>query len=163
MANFHTMPAPGTFPSLHLTPPPRQHNNCLCRTFYDAGSTPNTFFWINIGFHNLLLLQRIVLICHTAYCMRNRQMAAYIIHKTGTKHLPKLCTRRIFLPYRTFLLSAPGVVTITFSGVMINAPFAVAAPLNIFSTIALNVSTTSPSVTYSATPLIWYPSNDFAS
>lgn len=49
--------------------------------------------------------------------------------------------------YRTFLLSAPGVVTITFSGVIINAPFAVAAPLNIFSTTALNASTTSPSVT----------------
>ncbi len=57
--------------------------------------------------------------------------------------------------YRTFLFSAPGVVTITFSGVITSAPFAVAAPLNIFSTIALNVSTTAPSVTYSATPLIW--------
>lgn len=57
--------------------------------------------------------------------------------------------------YRTFLFSAPGVVTITFSGVIINAPFAVAAPLNIFSTIALNVSTTAPSLTYSAVPLIW--------
>ena len=44
--------------------------------------------------------------------------------------------------HSTFLLSAPGVVTITFSGVMTKAPFAVAAPLNIFSTIALKVSTT---------------------
>ena len=56
--------------------------------------------------------------------------------------------------YRTFLFSAPGVVTITFSGVMTSAPFAVAAPLNIFSTIALKVSTILPSVTYSALPLI---------
>ena len=32
------------------------------------------------------------------------------------------------------------VVTMTFSGVMISAPFAVAAPLNISSTIALNAS-----------------------
>ena len=54
----------------------------------------------------------------------------------------------------SFLLSAPGVVTITLAGVMISAPFAVAAPLNMLSTIALKVSTTSPSVTYSAVPLI---------
>lgn len=44
---------------------------------------------------------------------------------------------------RTFLLSAPGVVTITFSGVISSAPLAVVAPLNIFSTICLNVSTIS--------------------
>ena len=56
--------------------------------------------------------------------------------------------------YSTFLLSAPGVVTITLSGVMTKAPLAVAAPLNIFSTTALKVSTTWPSVTYSAVPLI---------
>ena len=55
--------------------------------------------------------------------------------------------------YSSFLLSAPGVVTMTFSGVMMSAPLAVAAPLNIFSTIALKVLTTSPSVTYCATPL----------
>lgn len=30
--------------------------------------------------------------------------------------------------YRTFLFSVPGVVTMTVSGVMISAPFAVAAP-----------------------------------
>ena len=41
----------------------------------------------------------------------------------------------------------------TFSGVMMSAPFAVAAPLNIFSTMALKVLTTSPSVTYCAVPL----------
>ena len=55
---------------------------------------------------------------------------------------------------RTFLFSAPGVVTITFSGVMSNAPFAVAAPWNMLSTICLNFSTTAPEVTYSAVPLI---------
>lgn len=65
--------------------------------------------------------------------------------------------------YISFLLSAPGVVTITFEGVIISAPFAVAAPLNIFSTIALKVSTSSPSVTYSAVSLIWYPSRLCAS
>lgn len=47
--------------------------------------------------------------------------------------------RRNVLSYISFLLSAPGVVTITFSGVIITAPFAIAAPLNIFSTIALKV------------------------
>ena len=57
------------------------------------------------------------------------------------------------LGYSSFLLSAPGVVTMTFSGVMTRAPFAVAAPLNIYSTMALKVLTTSPSVTYSALPL----------
>lgn len=31
--------------------------------------------------------------------------------------------------YSSFLLSEPGVVTMTFSGVMIRAPFAVPAPL----------------------------------
>ena len=31
--------------------------------------------------------------------------------------------------YSSFLLSVPGVVTITFSGVMMSAPLAVAAPL----------------------------------
>lgn len=56
--------------------------------------------------------------------------------------------------YSSFLLLGPGEVTITFSGVMINAPFAVAAPLNIFSTIALYSSTTFPSVTCTAVPLI---------
>ena len=59
------------------------------------------------------------------------------------------------LGYSSFLLSAPGVVTMTFSGVMIRAPFAVAPPLNIYSTIALKVLMISPSVTYSAVPLIW--------
>ena len=58
------------------------------------------------------------------------------------------------LSYISFLLSAPGVVTITFSGVIITAPFAVAAPLNIFSTIALKVLTISPSATYSAVHFI---------
>ena len=36
------------------------------------------------------------------------------------------------LYYISFLFSAPGVVTITLEVVMISAPFAVAAPLNIF-------------------------------
>ena len=58
------------------------------------------------------------------------------------------------LGYSSFLLSAPGVVTMIFSGVMIRAPFAVAPPLNIYSTIVLKVLTVSPSVTYSAVPLI---------
>ena len=56
--------------------------------------------------------------------------------------------------YKTFLFSAPGVVTMTVSGVMINAPFAVAAPWNICSTMALNVATTGLSVTCSAAPRI---------
>ncbi len=56
--------------------------------------------------------------------------------------------------YRTFLFSAPGVVTMTVSGVMISAPFAVAAPWNICSIMALNVATTGPSVTCSAVPRI---------
>lgn len=34
----------------------------------------------------------------------------------------------------TFLLSAPGVVTITVSGVIMRAPLAVAAPLNMSDT-----------------------------
>ncbi len=42
----------------------------------------------------------------------------------------------------------------TLSAAIINAPFAVAAPSNIFSTIALKVSTTALSVTYSSVPLI---------
>ena len=49
--------------------------------------------------------------------------------------------------HSSFLFSAPGVVTITFSGVMISAPLAAAAPWNICLTIVLNVSTTVPSVT----------------
>ena len=56
--------------------------------------------------------------------------------------------------YKTFLFSAPGVVTMTVSGVMISAPFAVAAPWNICSTMALNVATTGPSATCSAVPRI---------
>ena len=54
----------------------------------------------------------------------------------------------------------------TLSGVMTRAPLAVAAPLNTFSTMALNylkASTTAPVVTYSATPLSWYPSRVLAS
>lgn len=62
--------------------------------------------------------------------------------------------RRNVLSYISFLLSAPGVVTITFSGVIITSPFAIAAPLNIFSTIALKVLTISPSATYSAVHFI---------
>lgn len=48
--------------------------------------------------------------------------------------------------YSTFLFSAPGVVTITLSGVITSAPLAVAAPLNMLSTACLKVSTISPSV-----------------
>ena len=72
------------------------------------------------------------------------------------KRIPHAVPRgtRFPLNQRTFLLSAPGVVTMTFSGVMTSAPLAVAAPLNIFSTIALNVFTISPSVSYTAVPLI---------
>lgn len=68
----------------------------------------------------------------------------------------KVSPRTVIFPlvYNTFLLSAPGVVTITCSVEIIKAPLAVAAPLNIASTMFLNVSTTGPSVTYSATPLI---------
>ncbi len=62
------------------------------------------------------------------------------------------CHKPVF--YNSFLFSEPGVVTMTFSGVMTSAPFAVAAPLNIFSTMALKAATTSPSVRYSAFPLI---------
>ena len=40
------------------------------------------------------------------------------------------------MSYRSFLLSAPGVVTMTFSGVMMSAPLAVAPPWNICSTMA---------------------------
>lgn len=43
--------------------------------------------------------------------------------------------------YSSLLLSAPGVVTMILLGVMTSAPFAVAAPLNIVSTIFLKVST----------------------
>ena len=46
----------------------------------------------------------------------------------------------------SFLLSAPGVVTMIFSGVITRAPLAVAAPLNMASTISLNLSTTGPPV-----------------
>ena len=46
----------------------------------------------------------------------------------------------------SFLFSLPGVVTMTLSGVMTRAPFAVTAPLNICSTTFLKVSTTMPSV-----------------
>ena len=56
--------------------------------------------------------------------------------------------------HNTFLFSEPGVVTITCSGVMTRAPFAVAAPWNICSTMALKVSTRAPWVTYTAVPLI---------
>ena len=56
--------------------------------------------------------------------------------------------------YKTFLFSAPSIVTMTVSGVMISAPFAVAAPWNICSTMALNVATTGPSATCSAVPRI---------
>ena len=56
--------------------------------------------------------------------------------------------------YKTFLFSAPGIVTTTVSGVMMSAPFAVAAPWNICSTMALNVATTGPSATCSAVPRI---------
>ena len=155
MAKFHTMPAAATFCSLYLTPKTRQHNDCVFRAFCDAGSVANTFFRINVGFHNFLPL------CYkprssTAWLYSfNIKQLLFSICKTGTEHFYGLCTRHFFPPYRTFLFSAPGVVTITFSGVITSAPFAVAAPLNIFSTIALNVSTTAPSVTYSATPLIW--------
>lgn len=54
--------------------------------------------------------------------------------------------------YSSFLLSAPGVATITLSGVITSAPLAVAAPLNMVSTIVLNVSTMVPPVIYSAAP-----------
>ena len=42
----------------------------------------------------------------------------------------------------------------TLDGVMISAPLAVAAPLNIPSTAVLNAATIAPSVTYSTVPLI---------
>ena len=51
-----------------------------------------------------------------------------------------------------FLIVCPGVVTITSSGVMSRAPFAIAAPLNIPSTNVLKFSTSVPSVIYSAVP-----------
>ena len=51
----------------------------------------------------------------------------------------------------------------TLDGVIISAPLAVAAPLNIPSTAVLNAATIAPSVTYSAVPLIWYPSRLFVS
>lgn len=63
-------------------------------------------------------------------------------------------TPHLFFAYRTFLLSPPGVVTMTFSGVIIMAPLAVAAPWNMLSTMALKVSTSGPSVTYSVVPCI---------
>ena len=69
-------------------------------------------------------------------------------HGCGRFHI------RVQSTQRTFLFSAPGVVTITFSGVITSAPLAVAAPLNIFSTMALKVSTTLPEVTCTAVPLI---------
>ena len=79
----------------------------------------------------------------------------------GVKELIKTYAARefnadavIILLYSSSPLCAPGVVTITFSGVMTSAPFAVTAPLNISETSFLNVSTISPSVMCSAVPLI---------
>lgn len=69
-------------------------------------------------------------------------------------YLIKEAIKGPFLTYSSFLLSAPGVATITFSGIITSAPLAVAAPLNIVSTICLKVSTIAPSVMYSAFPLI---------
>ena len=48
---------------------------------------------------------------------------------------------------RIFLLSGPGVVTTIFSGVMMTAPLVVQAPWKSASAMALNFSTTGPSVT----------------
>lgn len=64
----------------------------------------------------------------------------------GSAHCTGRATR--LYPYaRTFLLSGPGVVTITWDGVITSAPLAVAAPLKTFSTIFLNSSTMAPSAT----------------
>lgn len=155
MAKFHTMPAAAAFCSLYLTPKTRQHNDRVFRAFCDAGSAANTFFRINIGFHNSShsVISHaapqhgyIALTSHNYYFPYTKRVQSIFMGSAPAAFCP---------PYRTFLFSAPGVVTITFSGVITSAPFAVAAPLNIFSTMALNVSTTAPSVTYSAMPLIW--------
>lgn len=64
---------------------------------------------------------------------------------------------RIFygsISQKVLLLSGPGVATITFSGVMIKAPLALADPLKVSCAILQNRSKTGPSVTYSAVPLI---------
>lgn len=145
----------GTFCSLYLTSKTRQHNDCVFRALCDADPAANTFFWIDIGFHNFL-----------PQCYKHTVSQHSYINLTSHNYYLPYAKRvqsifmgsapaAVCLPYRTFLFSAPGVVTITFSGIITSAPFAVAAPLNIFSTIALNVSTTAPSVTYSVTPLIW--------
>ena len=47
--------------------------------------------------------------------------------------------------YSTFLLSGPGVVTITFSTSITRAPFAARRPFVAFSTVAFTLSAISPS------------------
>ena len=47
--------------------------------------------------------------------------------------------------YSTFLLSGPGVVTITFSTLITRAPFAARRPFVAFSTVAFMLSAISPS------------------
>lgn len=136
MAQFRALSATNTSFHMYNTVPAGHHPNCVCGTNWNTGSASNTFGSVDF---------RCLMIHHYPY------------NRGGCKVC--LCTRPAWIfvysdNHSTFLLSAPGVVTMTFSGVMIKAPFAVAAPLNIFSTMALKVSTTWPSVTYSATPLI---------
>lgn len=124
---------------LYITIPPRHHYDSMLGAKRNTSSTAYAFLWINICFRS----------CRYGFKhnkppdIKEVQSLKYTLHPFDVYN------------YRTFLFSAPGVVTITFSGLMISAPFAVAAPLNIFSTIALKLSTTAPSVTYSAVPLIW--------
>ena len=63
-----------------------------------------------------------------------------------------LSVRRAPGCHRVFLLSGPGVVTTTVSGVMRSAPFTASAPWKSSAAFARSVSITGPSVTYSAVP-----------
>lgn len=127
MANFSTSAAADAFCGVNLAFPARRHPNCVSGADSDARAAADALFPHDICF----------------FCFHF--------------NLPKNGCAAIYAPvfdYRTFLLSEPGVVTMTFSGVTRSAPFAVAAPLNISSTIALNADTISPSVRYSEVPFI---------
>ena len=136
MAERYATSAANTFCCVHRAEPAGKHTNCLCGACGNASAAANAFLAVDL--------------CFSAFHIQARHSNRPPKHKHGCAGCAPVPEKA----YRAFLFSAPGVVTITFSGVMISAPLAVAAPLNIFSTIALKVSTILPSVTYSALPLI---------
>ena len=76
-----------------------------------------------------------------AKCGRHSNLSTY-----QTAHTQKAEQRLRFFCYSTFLLSGPGVVTMTVSGVMTTAPRTASAPWKCSFAAFRSASTTGPSV-----------------